>query len=66
MNKKNSKNLKTDDNSESLDDQDYKHYPNKYIYNYTNQGALSFKELSNRMRRNMQKIDILVQYGFEV
>ena len=66
MNKKNSKNLKTDDNSESLDDQDYKNDPKKDIDNFPNQGSLSFKELSNRMRRNMQKIDILVQNGFEV
>ena len=66
MNKKNSKNLKTDNSSESLDDQNYKKDPNKGIDNSTNQGALSFKELSNRMRRNMQKIDILVQNGFEV
>ena len=66
MIKKNSKNSKNNANLENLDDQDYKKDPDKVIDIDLTQGSLSSKELSNRMRRNVQKIDILIKNGFEV
>ena len=61
MIKKNSKNSKNNANLENLDDQDYKKDPDKVIDIDLTQGSLSSKELSNRMRRNVQKIDILIK-----
>ena len=66
MIKKNSKNSKNNANLENLNDQDYKKDPDKVIDIDLTQGSLSSKELSNRMRRNVQKIDILIKNGFEV
>jgi len=66
MIKKNSGNLRAYQSNDKFDNQQPANDTNKISYSGIDQSTLSFKSLSNRMRRNMKKIDLLFQNGFEV
>lgn len=66
MIKKNSGNLKVYKSNDKFDDEQSSNGPNKSFDSEIDESSLSFKSLSNKMRRNMKKIDILFQNGFEV